>query len=44
VYNTFNSQSYDEIKGARLKVYKEAIKMVDEIKSLPAQSAEVLSK
>lgn len=44
VYNTFNAESYDEIKGARLKVYKEAIKMVDEIKSLPAQSAEVLSK
>ena len=44
IYNTFDANSFDELKGVRLDVYKEAIKMVDEINSLQAMAAEALSK
>lgn len=44
VHDAFSSQTFDDLKGARLKVYKEAIKMIEEIKSLPAMASEALSK
>lgn len=44
VYNTFNEQSFDDLKGDRLNVYREAIKLVEEIKNLPLKAKNLFNE
>jgi len=39
---TFSVKSFEELTGKKLIVYQEAIKMVDEIKNLPAMANKVI--
>lgn len=43
VYDTFNASSFEDMKGKQLDVYRMAIQMVTEIKSLPQQADEALN-
>jgi hypothetical protein len=38
VYNTFEAESFEDLKGKQINVYRAAIELVNEIKSLPHQA------
>ena len=42
VYDTFEAESFNDLTGKQLAVYRTAIEMVKEIKSLPQQATEAL--
>jgi len=42
VYNTFETTEFDDLKGKQIKVYRMAINMVTEIKSLQEQATDAL--
>ena len=42
VYDTFEAESFNKLTGKQLAVYRKAIEMVNEIKSLPQQASEAL--
>ena len=44
VHNAFSANTFDDLKGSRLDVYREAINMVDEIKSLPTMATRAINK
>lgn len=44
VYDTFANSSPDDLKGKQLTVYRNAIELINEIKSLPRLAAEALEK
>jgi hypothetical protein len=44
VYNVFNAESFEELNGIKLDVYRHAIKLVEEIKSLPMLAEEAINK
>ena len=43
VYDTFKVDTFDQLTGKKLDVYRLAIQMVQEIKSLPEKANDVLN-
>lgn len=44
VYDTFESESFSELSGKKLTVYRTAIQMIEEISALPAMAENALNK
>jgi len=42
VYNTFEANEFDHLKGKQIDVYRESINMITEIKSLQNQATDAL--
>lgn len=42
VYETFKVETFEQLSGKKLDVYRNAIQMVNEIKSLPQQAKDAL--
>lgn len=42
VIATFENESFDDLKGKQLAVYREAVKMIEEINSLPKRAEKAL--
>lgn len=41
---TFENESFDDLRGKQIIVYREAVKLIEEINMLPKRAAEALSK
>lgn len=44
VITTFKKESFEELKGKQIDVYREAVKLIEEINLLPKRAEEALGK